>query len=78
MSIRAHGGAKRYWIHKGGNRAVLCLDGLILFMERNGGRWKETAMIEAGMDREHGWLEDTRAELSAAITRTNREARRGV
>ena len=75
MSIKEHGGAVHYWVHEDGTRAVLCVDGKILTMRQS--RWH---VWEAGtpelLDSIRGWRRDIRSTLSAAITRTNREARR--
>lgn len=83
MSIREHGGAVRYWRHdKSGQRAVLCQDGKVLMLR--GGRWKEPVWhplavafdpVET-LQKDTEWEEDTRSSMSAAITRTGREARR--
>ena len=76
MSIREHGGAARYWVNLDGGRVVLCLDGTLLVMRRS--RWKvyDEATVEM-LDRNPYWRQDTRPGIAAAITRTNREARRG-
>lgn len=90
MSIREHGGAVRYWRHKtNGSRAVLCADGKVLMLR--GTRWREplTVQLIAAATAQQGdyvalnmiernteWQEDTRSAMSAAITRTGREARR--
>ena len=73
MSIRAHGGAVRYWRHKDNpkRRACLCQDGVILILKH--GKWDSPENGHAAEE----WEEDTRSSVSAAITRTNREARRG-
>lgn len=78
MSIREHGGAVRYWRHKTGQRAVLCADNAVLVLR--GGRWSGPGIgagIAVGMiEADPLWEEDTRSAMSAAITRTNRDARR--
>lgn len=75
MSIREHGGAVRYWKHQpSGKRAVLCGDGVIL--EFINGRWRNRALQVSMMHQWNGWLNDTGPSVSAAITRTTREARR--
>lgn len=77
MSLKAHGGAVRYWVHEGGSRAVLCTDGAVMRLKAS--RWREwPGMTPDLIDSNKGWRTDTRPSLSGAITRTNREARRGV
>lgn len=88
MSIRANGGAVRYWRHKwksNAHRAVLCRNGKVLILWS--GRWQEARagldysklvdgtvlnMLETNTE----WENDTRPSMTAAITRTGREARR--
>ena len=75
MSIRDHDGAVRYWRHTAsGRRAVLCGDGVVL--ENIGGRWVERGLRAAMMHHWNGWETDTRPSVTAAITRTTRDARR--
>ena len=77
MSIREHGGAVRYWVHEDGTPAVLCVDGKILTMRKS--RWQEWLDAKPELlDSIAAWKTDTRPSLSAAITRTTREARRAV
>ena len=57
-----------------GARAVLCADGVILEMIK--GRWQDKSLKPAMMNHWNGWKTDTRPSVSAAITRTTREARR--
>jgi hypothetical protein len=81
VSIKAHGGAVRYWITLDGrNRAVLCTDGTILIRITSGSRWREAPlyMTTDVLDNRSDWQADTRPTISSAITRTNREARRDV
>ena len=75
MSIRDNGGAVRYWRHyPTGKRAVLCANGKIL--ELINGRWLDRALQPAMMNHWNGWQTDTRPSVSAAITRTTRDAMR--
>ena len=76
MSIKANGGAVRYWRNVGdGVRAVLCSNGKILLYMRS--RWRESEFLDAkSLDGSEFWKSDTRPSLSAAITRTSRAARR--
>lgn len=84
MSIRDHGGAVRYWRHVVSQRRVVeCADGKLLYLR--GGRWRDASIIGPGntapmtifdFATNPQWEKDTRSALSAAITRTNREARR--
>lgn len=83
MSIREHGGAVRYWRREeDGARAVLCRDGYVL-LYRKGGRWRVPIEFMANMrlliemlEQDREWQSDTRPSMTAAITRTGREARR--
>jgi hypothetical protein len=79
VSIKAHGGAVRYWVLRHTPvRFVLCNDGVVL-CNRGGSRWHETAPEMRIEDFEHPqYRVDTRPTISSAITRTNRAARRDV
>ena len=73
-TLRAHGGAVRYWKHRdSGVRAVMCNDGMILVLERS--RWRADPALRANDMRNDFWEPDTRPVLSAAISRTVRQAR---
>ena len=73
MSIREHGGAVRFWRNKmTGQRACLCRDETLLHLVH--GKWQPLIKPVPWLD---DWEDDTRPSISAAITRTNREARRG-
>lgn len=74
-AISANGGVERYWRHaQTGRRLVLCRNGRILIHR---GRWRiERDMTLEAIERDARWQQDTRPVLSAAITRTTREAMR--
>ena len=74
-TISANGGAARYWKHaQTGRRLVLCRNGRILIHR---GRWRFDREITLEMiERDVRWQPDTRPILSAAVTRTTREALR--
>jgi hypothetical protein len=75
MSIKAHGGAVQYWVHEvRHHRVVMCNDGIMLELG-SGGRWRVSELKMWAL-KDLGYVPDTRPSLSAAITRTNREARR--
>lgn len=78
-TIRANGGAERYWRHATtGTRLVLCRNGEFLINPGGASRWvfaKEPYTLEM-IERDPRWQADTRPTISAAVTRTTREARR--
>jgi len=77
-AISANGGARRYWRHEPtGTRLVLCGNGQFL-VNRGGGRWRlpREAYSLAQLEADASWQPDTRPVVSAAVTRTGRQARR--
>jgi hypothetical protein len=74
-TIRANGGSVRYWHNGHGGRAVLCKNGKVLVMGSRS-KWLDSGRTVEEIEREPIWQADTRTSLSAAITRTSREARR--
>ena len=74
-TISANGGAERYWRHEPtGTRACLCRNGRLLIFQ---GRWRfaKSTTLET-IERDSRWQPDTRPVISAAVTRTSREALR--
>jgi hypothetical protein len=75
-TITANGGAVLFWRNAmTGERAVAC-QRLLLLQPYRGARWQLTTRDPAEMTRDRGWRVDAAIPAQAAVTRTNREARR--
>ena len=68
-TIRANGGAERYWRRDdaSGIRACLCKNGRLLIYR---GRWRLARLKLDELERDGRWLIDTRPQILALLART--------